>query len=253
MKVNAGSCHKHSPARFTADGFEHLGQLLTASQVKALRRISDEHVTQFSTPGSYGEICHNPWTRLPLLQETIAGVLAPAAAAVLGVKPVTLFQDILINKTPGTSAVQWHQDYSYWPLDSPAGVTLWVALEDADAENGCLRYIPGTHLLGEKHPANFFIDAEQPRRAGLPDLEAESRECAATQAPVRAGEVLAHHPLVWHMSPANHSNRHRHAWSITFLAPGVRWAPEHAPHPFEHELMPAAGSLLSGGQFPRFP
>jgi len=179
--------------------------------------------------------------------------LAPAAAALLGVDRVTLFQDILINKSPGTAAVQWHQDYSYWPLDSPAGVTLWAALEDADAENGCLRYIPGTHLLGEKHPANFFVGAEQPRREGLDDLDAFRRENEAIDAPVRAGDVLAHHPLTWHMSPDNRSDRHRHAWSVTFLAPGVRWAPEHAPHPFDYELKPERGAPLSGERFPCFP
>jgi len=87
---------------------------------------------------------------------------------------------------------------------------------------------------------------------GLPDLEAKSRENEAASLPARASEVLAHHPLVWHMSPANRSDRQRHAWSITFLAPGVRWAPEHAPHPLTHEMKPGTGSLLSGRQFPLF-
>jgi hypothetical protein len=252
LSTHFESRRESDPCNFIEHGFQHLGQLLSASEVAALRGVSDEHVARCSAPGPYGQICHNPWTQLPLLKQTIAGILAPVAAQTLGVRQVTLFQDILINKAPGTATVQWHQDYSYWPLDSPAGVTMWVALEDADRDNGCLRYIPGTHLLGEKHPANFFVDAEQPRRQGLQDLDAESREKEAIDVPARAGEVLAHHPLVWHMSPANHSNRHRHAWSITLLAPGVRWAPEHAPHPFQHQFQPHSGKVLPPGDFPRF-
>lgn len=244
-----------SPARhqFAEHGFEHLGRLLSAEQVEALRQASDKPLRHRASPGAYGQIWHNPWPELPLLKKTIVETLAPAAARVLGADQVILFQDHLINKSPGTDAVQWHQDYSYWPLDSPAGLTLWVALEDADLDNGCLHYIPGTHLLGERQPANFFIDAKQSKRPELPDLDAESRRGEAVAVAAGAGDVLAHHPLVWHMSPANRSHRQRHAWSITFLVPDVRWAPEHAPHPFGYQLQTRPGDSLPEDQFPRMP
>jgi ectoine hydroxylase-related dioxygenase (phytanoyl-CoA dioxygenase family) len=83
-------------------------------------------------------------------------------------------------------------------------------------------------------------------------LDAESRQDEVIAMPARAGEVLAHHPLTWHMSPANDSNRHRRAWSVTFVGPEVKWAPEHAPHPFEYQLQPRPGSHLRGELFPRF-
>ncbi|HWP41668.1 MAG TPA: phytanoyl-CoA dioxygenase family protein, partial [Blastocatellia bacterium] len=43
--------------------------------------------------------------------------------------------------------VAWHQDYSYWTRTQPlAHLTCWIGLDDADRTNGCLHYVPGSHL-----------------------------------------------------------------------------------------------------------
>src|SRR5262245_65839716 len=44
--------------------------------------------------------------------------------------------------------VSWHQDASYWPLTPSKTVTVWLAIDDADTENACMRFIPGSHLRG---------------------------------------------------------------------------------------------------------
>src|SRR5438128_1817107 len=52
-------------------------------------------------------------------------------------------------KMPGDGkAVAWHQDASYWPLDPAKTVTVWLAIDDADIGNACMRFIPGSHRLG---------------------------------------------------------------------------------------------------------
>jgi hypothetical protein len=118
------------------------------------------------TARGYGILRHNLWREVPAFHAVLAqGGLARQAADLLGAAAVTLFQDNLIWKTPGTeTGVQWHQDYAYWPLSAPAGVTLWLALDDADEANGCLHYIPGTHREGERQPTN----CSTPRSGRLP-------------------------------------------------------------------------------------
>lgn len=58
--------------------------------------------------------------------------------------------DQIFAKKPksGDSAFGWHQDSAYWPpLKSDiAAANCWLAVTDATLENGCLRYIPGSHL-----------------------------------------------------------------------------------------------------------
>jgi ectoine hydroxylase-related dioxygenase (phytanoyl-CoA dioxygenase family) len=233
-------------------GFARLGQQFSASEVARLCEHSERHAAERVTAGAYGAICHNPWRDLPVLARAIEEILAPRALALLDAPELILFQDISISKPPGAAAVAWHQDYSYWPLDHAAGITLWVAFDDAAPDNGCLRYIPGTHHLGERHPADFFEGAAQPRRPHLAPLDPQAYASSVVDAPVRAGAVLAHHPLVWHMSFANQSRRPRRAWSITFVTPDARWHLEHAPHPFAYQLQPTSGAALLGEHFPRF-
>ena len=49
-------------------------------------------------------------------------------------------------KMPGDGkVVSWHQNASYWPLVPSKVVTAWRAIDDATAENACVRYVPGTH------------------------------------------------------------------------------------------------------------
>ena len=51
----------------------------------------------------------------------------------------------------GGGVNMWHQDWPYWPLLSePAQVTAWVALDDADEENGCMSMVRGSHLWGDQ-------------------------------------------------------------------------------------------------------
>ena len=44
--------------------------------------------------------------------------------------------------------MSWHQDSTYWGLSKPDVVTAWIALDEATAENGCMRYVPGSHRHG---------------------------------------------------------------------------------------------------------
>lgn len=102
---------------------------------------------------------------------------------------IALFASHYIAKPPLTGqAVLWHQDGSYWPLEPMEVVTLWLALDDCDAENGCMRVIPNSH-----HEA---LAALQPR----PDVESvlsssmdESKvdESRAQDVIMKAGDVSA--------------------------------------------------------------
>ena len=43
------------------------------------------------------------------------------------------------KKTP------WHQDGQYWPIRPLSTCTVWIAIDDATVENGCMQFIPGSH------------------------------------------------------------------------------------------------------------
>lgn len=246
-------------------GYTRLGRVLDDATVADLRAELDGFVPDAVPDGPYGVLRHDPWRHLPTFAAVLVGGVAEAARRVLAVDRVVLFQDHVVWKPPRTrEEVRWHQDHSYWPLDAPLGVTLWIALDDADGTNGCLRYVVGTHLLGQRRPADFVPGADrggersssgaiaQPDEA-LPAIDLAGHEADIESAPCGAGEGLAHDPLVWHASPPNPTDRHRRAWSLSFVTPDARWAPDRAPHPYLYQLAPTAGATLDPARFPHLP
>jgi hypothetical protein len=232
-------------------GFARVGRVLDDASVEALRAAADRAVAGLPA-SSYGQIRHDPWRLEPAFERALrAGWLGALSCDLLAAPAVTVFQDHVISKTPGTLAeVSWHQDFSYWPLTSARGLTVWVALDDADEGNGCLRYLPGSHLGGERAPADFTPGAAQARGTALPPLDL-SRVGDVVWVPLAAGEAVVHDPLVVHMSPPNPSSRPRRAWSISLVVDDARWDPAHAPHPYTWALSPVAGAPLDPARFPR--
>ena len=176
--------------------------------------------------------------------------LAAIARAALDAPEVIVFQDLVIAKLPdGGTTIPYHQDQASLPLDREA-LVAWVALDDAEIERGCMHYVRGSHLLGHRRPAAFTGATCSAEAAALPPIDLDGREVVA--APVRAGEVLLHSSMTWHGSPPNRTGLPRRAWSVWFVHPDARWAPDRAPHPFVFELSPAAGAPLAAPRFPRY-
>jgi ectoine hydroxylase-related dioxygenase (phytanoyl-CoA dioxygenase family) len=103
-----------------------------------------------------------------------------------------------------------HQDNSYFKVTpNSAGVTCWMALDDATVENGCMHYIPGTHKLG-------LINHKEIKNTPhlIPDVDFElGREVAV---PIPAGACIFHHLLCLHSSKANTSAKSRRAWALHY-------------------------------------
>ncbi|MDA3033326.1 MAG: phytanoyl-CoA dioxygenase family protein, partial [Actinomycetota bacterium] len=72
---------------------------------------------------------------------------------------IVLFSSGFVVKRPRTGRrIPWHEDSAYWTqiLSRPAVITVWLALDDSDTENGCMRVIPGSHL----HQGDWTYEAE---------------------------------------------------------------------------------------------
>lgn len=235
--------------RLSEDGYTLLATALDAAALAAVRSACDDLVAT-ATPTPHGIIVHDPWRRTAVLADLLPR-LAATAVRLLGGIPVALFQDVLIVKPPGgVDPIHWHQDSMYWPLAASAGITLWVALDAADEANGGIVYLPGSQRRGELPAAAFAPSSEGGHGGLLPRLAVDARR--AVTVPVQAGDALAHHPLVLHMSPPNRSERLRRAWSLTFVGADTTWNPARAPHPFT-TLCPRRPGEPLGSEFPRFP
>jgi hypothetical protein len=231
-----------------ADGFCAIDAIIRSPQLEAARNATDRILAAHGASSEYGVIALDAWPREPIFRELLP-VVACFAREFLGFSEVLVFQDLVIDKPPAAATpMPYHQDQPYLPLDRDDGLVAWVALDDADEARGCLHYVPRTHRLGARRPAQF--SGAHQRDTNLPPIDVDGRAAIAVPAP--AGQAVFHSPLVWHGSPPNSTALPRRAWSIYFVHPDVCWAPDRAAHPYLLELAPAAGAPVTGERFPRF-
>ena len=106
-----------------------------------------------------------------------------------------LFQDMALLKPPGGREKPWHQDCAYF--NYPLGTTIigvWIALDHADANNGCLHILPGTHREG---PVNHF----KRRDWQICDTDVQTERDVVV--PLAPGGCLLWHGMTHHGSPTN--------------------------------------------------
>jgi ectoine hydroxylase-related dioxygenase (phytanoyl-CoA dioxygenase family) len=123
-------------------------------------------------------------------------------------------------KMPGDGKrVSWHQDASYWPLTPSKAVTAWLAIDDATVENACMRYIPGTHLLGH---LTYTLREDDDSNVLNQTVEGAERLGEPVDVELRAGEMSLHSDLLLHGSEANRSSRRRCGLTLRYCPADVR-------------------------------
>ncbi len=143
-----------------------------------------------------------------------------AASQLLGNQKVRFWHDQLFCKPAHHGGVvAWHQDYSYWTRTiKMQHLTCWCGLDDANVDNGCLYYVPGSHKWGllEKPALAGKMD-------GLLEFLSEEQKAAFNPVPIelKAGYGTFHHPLMVHGSYENKSERSRRAFVLNVFADGT--------------------------------
>jgi phytanoyl-CoA hydroxylase len=138
-----------------------------------------------------------------------------AATSLLG-EPAWVHGAEWFNKPPNTQhPTPPHQDNYYFCLTPPKVLTMWLALDPVDEENGCLRYIKGSHLAGIRpHNRTKTLGFSQ----GISDYSDVDR-ARETPVPAEPGDVLIHHGNTIHRADANRSTtRHRRSFGMVFQA-----------------------------------
>jgi len=132
----------------------------------------------------------------------------------LGQKSPLLLQSMYIFKQPHIGGeVICHQDATYLRTEPETCIGIWVALEDATMENGCLWGIPGGHLGGKLKTVFRRNENGVGTRTEILD-ETPCRESEKVPLEVKKGTVLIFGGLFPHMSSANRSDKSRHAFTL---------------------------------------
>lgn len=155
--------------------------------------------------------------------------LGHMAADLLDEDEIRLWHDQVIYK-PGTNGqetnagnVGWHQDYGYWRCSStPNMVTVWIALQDTDLNNGGMMTILGSHKWGAVEGSDTFFEQDMSK------LKAKfaTRDWVEEPCILKAGQASFHHALTFHGSGPNLTNEPRLS-VVAHLMPGHTYYREH--------------------------
>lgn len=150
------------------------------------------------------------------------------AAALLGVDEAELnaWGHMILKPARVGHETPWHQDEAYWDATkSYQALGVWMPLDPATVESGCLHFVPGSHrgeVLNHRHIG------DDPAVHGLWTDEADG--AGAVPVPVEAGGATFHHPRMLHYAGPNRTERDRRAWATEFQLPPVTLdPPAHRP------------------------
>lgn len=211
-------------AHYRDHGFLTVDDFLTPEELTRWRELVDAAVT--AVPGRQaGRNSERVFTQRMHLRRTSAGVrqlvedpeIGRLIAELEGVDAVRLYLDQALIKEPYGAPTSYHLDLPWWSFSSPHACTIWVALDDSTLENGCLYFIPGSHLLrlgtaGDLGPELGALFVAHPEAAARP-----------MPAPLPAGGCSFHNGHTIHGAGANMTPGRRRAMSTAFMPAGVRF------------------------------
>lgn len=209
------------PGQFAAAGYCVFPRIFDASGVTANRRLLDAAIESgmlqrpnyllepHTLDRRWLDICRHP------------GVL-DAVAAVLGPNLVLVYSSVFIKPAHGSGRVAWHQDNNYWPsVHGTDVVTVWLAIDDADADNSAMQVIPRSHAGYREYATVPTGDGAEmlPKKVEVTD---EMEQSAVTLA-MPAGALSIHDSFLLHGSGTNRTARRRAGYTIRYCSTDTTW------------------------------
>ena len=140
--------------------------------------------------------------------------------AIIGQNILIQSADIFIKPPKGIKHINMHQDANYWGLKPFDLVTAWIALTDVCPDNGCMNYLPKSHLNNKiNHIETFNANSDLTRGQEIDLKFDKNREVPVI---LKAGQMAFHHCLLAHGSGLNSTNVSRIGIAVRYLPTHVK-------------------------------
>jgi hypothetical protein len=213
-----GSLTQAQIAQYRRDGFLFPLDCLTPDDVRYFRgRLEAFEREQGGTFGKLPDLVRSKshllftWmdalVRHPKLLDAVESLIGPN---------ILLYHLTSWLKEPNDpSHVSWHQDGTYFGLEPYEQITAWIALTDATPEMGCIRILPGSHVIGQRPHRDTFAPGNLLSRGQT--IEARLDYTQYEMMPLRAGQISLHHTHIVHSSESNRTDERRIGIGVSYI------------------------------------
>jgi ectoine hydroxylase-related dioxygenase (phytanoyl-CoA dioxygenase family) len=159
----------------------------------------------------------NLWTINEAVRNLFLGPeLGQMVCRLAGVDGMRVWHDQTLQKMPWGNPTAWHLDNPFWSFYSRNSISIWIALDDATVENGCMYYLPGTHKQAE-------FERSVPIGASMGKLfkaYPEWKEIKPIVGTMKRGDCGFHNGLTAHGAGANMTPGYRRAMTCAYMPEG---------------------------------
>lgn len=200
---------------YNREGFVQPFRVFEGDEVARVRAYIDRLMKDLGEGSAYGINCYQ--ARLAGLRDIATEPrILDLVEDIVG-RNVLCWASAVLSKEPrDPKRVPWHQDASFWALSPARTVTVWLAIDDADAENSAMRFIPRSHDKGALE--TYKSEGESVFHKETSEAEALGRPFVNT---LRAGECSLHADMLVHGSLPNASDRRRCGLTLRYCPPEV--------------------------------
>jgi len=230
-------------AQYQQDGYTLCKQPLFAPEKFArLKAIFEESLAREGSSGMDMIHMRDPRLLEFLLSDEVLDLIEPVTGPNIG-----LWASHFISKDPHTGkATPWHEDSSYWNgrTSTMEGIcTVWLAIDEATKDNGCMSVIPGSQHGGFSE----YEKADTARNIFSTQIKPETiDETKAVYFELQPNECSLHEARIIHGARANASDKRRAGYTLRYFPTTTKVYPEKNPG---HKLWLARGIDMAGNVY----
>ena len=162
------------------------------------------------------------------------------AADLSGADGIRIWHDQALIKKPWANPTSWHLDTPFWSFSDRRALSIWVALDDATLENGCLFFIPGSHKQ-----TTFENPGIGKNMGAVFNFYPQFKGAKSVAAPMKAGSCSFHCGLTIHGAHANMTPGFRRAMTCAYMPDGNTFNGEPNILPDDYLAKIKVGDLLN--------
>ncbi len=206
--------------QFNTDGYIRGVRIYSDDEIAAIRRYFDDLLAKVVAAGGDSYSISSAHLKYGQVWDILTNQKIVACVKdLLGENVVGWGSHFFCKMPRDGKQVAWHQDASYWPLSPSKAATCWLAIDDADVENACMRFVAGSHHHG---PMTFRPSDPKEHNVLNQTIENVEQYGRFVDDILKAGEASFHSDLLLHGSEANLSPRRRCGLTLRYAAADVR-------------------------------